>query len=192
MYCMCSRQTFSLMKGRLHLTEFSLHPSILAQTFPPALAEIPPDPPCWTHMVPGWAEHTQLSQWITPTISSPPLRGPTYILPPLSTLFTILLVSLLASTSLHGERTTICWPKSLASPLKSPSLLPPPCLLLSGRKQHLPHYLTSCYHNCFFFFFPFSLFLMHCLCLCILGLRAGKRCGLGPAPTDEAVFSVTG
>lgn len=23
-------------------------------------------------MVPGWAEHTQLSQWITPTISSPP------------------------------------------------------------------------------------------------------------------------
>lgn len=103
----------------------------------------------------GWTHPAQPVD--NPYYPTPPLGGPTYILPPLSTLVTILLVSSPAFASLRSERTTICWPKSLASPLKSPSLLPPPCLLLSGRKQHLPHYLTSCCQNCFFF--PsFSLF----------------------------------
>lgn len=107
--------TFSLMKGRIHLTEFSLHPSILAETFPPVLAVIPPDPPCRTHMVPGCAEHTQLSQWITP-LSHPSSRDPltSFLLSPHSLPFCSYLCLLLLPSTVREP------------PSASPNPSPPP------------------------------------------------------------------
>lgn len=181
-------QTFSLMKGRIHLTEFSLHPSILAETFPPVLAVIPPDPPCWTHMVPGIAEHTQLSQWITP-LSHPSSRDPltSFLLSPHSLPFCSYLCLLLLPFTVREP------PSASSNPSPPPLNLPASfllyaCFSVAGSSTCL---ITS-HPVARIVFPPFSLLLRHCLCLCIWGLRARKRRGVGPAPIDEAVFSVSG
>lgn len=117
---------------------------------------------CWTHP----AQPVD-----NPTISSAPSRDPltSFLLSPHSLPFCSYLCLLLLPSTVREPPSAS--PNPLPPPFKSSSLLPPPCLLLSGRKQHLPLYLTSCCQNCFF---PFLLVLAALPVFMYLGITCWK------------------
>ena len=83
-----------------------------------------------------------------PTTSSPPWdRLTSFLLCPRSLPFSLYLRSAPLPSTLRESPSAIPNPRATHQPpppLKSPSLLPSPCLYLTSRKQQLQLYLTSC------------------------------------------------